>query len=103
MRIHVVCGAGASSTFVAVRLRKSAVARGTEVHVTAGSEADLASVLPVIDVLLVGPHLAALFARIQQQAEAAGVRACLMPTTVFAARDGEEALDLALAAASTRS
>ena len=57
MRIHIVCGAGASSTFVALRLRTSAAARGIAAHVTAGSEADLASMLPVIDVLLVGPHL----------------------------------------------
>ena len=103
MRIHIVCGAGASSTFVALRLRTSAAARGIAVQVTAGSESDLASMLPVIDVLLVGPHLEALFAQIQQQAAAAGVRAGLMSPTVFTARDGEEALDLALATADTRS
>ncbi|WP_104127863.1 PTS sugar transporter subunit IIB [Cryobacterium sp. Y57] len=103
MRIHIVCGAGASSTFVAVRLRKSAAARGIAAQVTAGSESDLASMLPVIDVLLVGPHLEALFARIQQQAAAAGVQASLMSPTVFTARDGEEALDLVLVIAGTRS
>lgn len=103
MRIHIVCGAGASSTFVALRLRKSAAARGIATQVTAGSESDLANMLPVIDVLLVGPHLEALFARIQQQAAAADVRAGLMSTTVFTARDGEEALDLALVTAGTRS
>jgi PTS system cellobiose-specific IIB component len=103
MRIHIVCGAGASSTFVALRLRTSAAARGVAVHVTAGSESDLASMLPVTDVLLVGPHLEALFAQIQQQATAAGVRASLMSTTVFTARDGEEALDLALETAGTGS
>ncbi|WP_104193391.1 PTS sugar transporter subunit IIB [Cryobacterium sp. Y82] len=103
MRIHIVCGAGASSTFVALRLRRSAAARGMSAHVTAGSESDLASMLPVIDVLLVGPHLQGMFAQIQQQAAVAGVLASLMPATVFSARDGEEALDLALATASTRS
>ena len=103
MRIHIVCGAGASSTFVALRLRRSAAARGMSAHVTAGSESDLASMLPVIDVLLVGPHVEALFAQIQQQAAAAGVGASVMSTTVFTARDGEEALDLALVTADNRS
>ncbi|KFF58681.1 hypothetical protein JF66_16780 [Cryobacterium sp. MLB-32] len=103
MRIHVVCGAGASSTFVALRVRKSAAARGLDVHVTAGSEADLAGLLPIIDVLLVGPHLAPRFTEMQQQAEAADAQARLMPSAVFAARDGEEALDLAIAATGTRS
>jgi len=101
MRIHIVCGAGASSTFVALRLRKSAGVRGLSVQVTVGSESDLAAVLPVIDVLLVAPHLESLFTRIQTQAEAAGVRSRLMPPTVFAARDGEEALDLAVHAVGT--
>ncbi|KGJ82386.1 hypothetical protein GY21_01045 [Cryobacterium roopkundense] len=103
MRIHVVCGAGASSTFVALRLRKSAAARGLSVHVTAGSESDLDSVLPNVDVLLVGPHLASRFAAIRLNADAAGVEARLLPDTVFAARDGEEALALALDAAGTHS
>lgn len=103
MRIHVVCGAGASSTFVALRLRKSAAARGLEVHVTAGSESNLASILPVIDVLLVGSHLSQLFPQIQQQAQPAGVQTRLLPASVVAARDGEEALDLALDAAGTPS
>jgi len=102
MRIHIVCGAGASSTFVAVRLRRSATARGLQVQVTAGSETDLVNVLPAVDVLLVGPHLAGAFTGIQEQALRVGARARLLPSTVFTARDGEAALDLALDAADDR-
>ncbi|MDJ0347795.1 PTS sugar transporter [Cryobacterium sp. PH29-G1] len=96
MRIHVVCGAGASSTFVALRVRRSAAGRGLDVRVTAGSEFDLVDTLSVTDVLLVGPHLAERFDAIQLQAGLVGVRARLLPASVFTARDGEAALDLAL-------
>jgi len=96
MRIHVVCGAGASSTFVALRVRRTAAHRGLDVHVTAGSESDLADTLSTTDVLLVGPHLAERFEAIRVQAGLFDVRARLLPASVFAARDGEAALNLAL-------
>lgn len=96
MKIHVVCGAGASSTFVALRVRRSAAGRGLAVSVTAGSESDLDARLDDIDVVLVGPHLAGAFAAIEAEARAHGAAARLLPDTVFAARDGDAALDLAL-------
>jgi PTS system cellobiose-specific IIB component len=99
MRILIVCGAGASSTFVALRLRRSAAQRGLDVVVSAGSDSDLASGLDAVDVLLVGPHLSDRYEGIRAQADAGGVAVALLPETIFAARDGEAALDLALAAA----
>lgn len=103
MKILIVCGAGASSTFVALRVRRTAAGRGLEVDVAAGSESGLPHSLDGIDVLLVGPHLAHLFEDIQGQAHARGVGVVLLPETIFAARDGEQALELALGAAPARS
>ena len=57
VRIIVVCGAGASSTFVAHRIRRAAAARGIEVRATATSESQLDQALADADVLLVGAHL----------------------------------------------
>lgn len=103
MKILIVCGAGASSTFVALRVRRTAAGRGLAVDVAAGTESDLPDSLDGIDVLLVGPHLAHVFAEIRGQADARGVGVVLLPETIFAARDGEQALELALSAAGTRS
>lgn len=103
MKILIVCGAGASSTFVALRVRRTAAERGIAVEVAAGSESDLPDELGGVNVLLVGPHLAHLFEDILGQARARGVEARLMPEAVFAARDGEQALDLALGAQAARS
>lgn len=99
MKILIVCGAGASSTFVALRLRRTAAERGLDLSVAAGSEADLPAALDGIDVLLVGPHLAGREQGIRAHASERGVAAVvLLPETIFAERDGALALDLALSA-----
>jgi PTS system cellobiose-specific IIB component len=103
MKILIVCGAGASSAFVAHRMRVTGTERGLDLAIAAGSEADLPSSLDTVDVLLIGPHLAPRFERISAQAKARGVGVALLPTTVLAARDGALALDLALDAERVRS
>ncbi|TFD30572.1 PTS sugar transporter subunit IIB [Cryobacterium cryoconiti] len=102
MRILVICGAGASSAFVAHRVRHTAEARGLDVHVAAGSESDLPASLGPVDVLLVGPHLAPRFEKIRLQAVHVGVGVALMEATVFASQNGDEALDAAIYAYKTR-
>lgn len=103
MKILVVCGAGASSAFVAHRVRHTATARGLEVSVHAGSEADLPGSLGPIDVLLVGPLLAPRYGKLRAQAIKAGVGIALLPETVFASQNGDEALDAAIYAYKSRS
>ncbi|MFC5928161.1 PTS sugar transporter subunit IIB [Cryobacterium melibiosiphilum] len=101
MRILVVCGAGASSTFVAQRMRVTLAARGLDVQVAAGSESELGASLGNIDVLLVGPHLAPQYAQICELAAQYGVSARLLPAEVFSVRNGDASVDLALSAAHT--
>lgn len=57
MRILVVCGAGASSTFVAQRLSRAATNAGLAWSAESGTErtADAAA---GIDLVLIGPHIA---------------------------------------------
>jgi cellobiose PTS system EIIB component len=102
MKILVVCGAGASSTFVAHRMRRTAEERGLDLQVSAGSESDLAFGLAGIDALLIGPHLAGLYDDVREHADQAGVAVVLLPATIFTERDGAEALDLALDAVGFR-
>ena len=103
MKILIVCGAGASSAFVAHRVRVSGKERGLTLTVVAGSEADLPASLDTIDVLLIGPHLAPRFERISAQAKTRGVGVALLPASVLAARDGDLALGLAETAEHERS
>ena len=73
MRIIVVCGAGASSTFVALRVRRAADARGLRVDARAAAEAGLAEALDGADVLLVGAHLGDRVDALRELAAAASV------------------------------
>ncbi|TFC43387.1 hypothetical protein E3T26_13770 [Cryobacterium sp. TMT1-21] len=102
MRILVVCGAGASSAFVAHRVRHTAESRGLTVSVHAGSESDLPGSLGPIDVLLVGPQLAPRYEKIRSQAVKLGVGVAMLEATVFASQNGDEALDAAIYAFKSR-
>lgn len=101
MEILVVCGAGASSTFVALRVRRSAADRGLELTVRAGSLELLDSTIPGTDVVLVGPHLASRLEDIRSAARAIddGILVALLPESAVTSRDGDLALQTALDAA----
>lgn len=102
MRIVVVCGAGASSTFAALRIRRAAEARGVDVEVRAAGEQTLAAELADADALLVGTHLAERLGALEQQAAAASVPVAVLPGETRAL-DGDAALDLAIAITGARS
>lgn len=89
MRILVVCGAGASSTFVAQRLTRAAAASGLDWSASAGVERDVAA--GIADLVLLGPHLAA---RHDQVAAAAQAPAVTLPPDIFADLDGSRTLEL---------
>ena len=100
MRILVVCGAGASSTFVAQRLRTAAAAAGLDWDADAGVESTVS--LGGHDLVLVGPHLRERPGAIRPLTRAPGAvrgltRApvAVLPDDVFADRDGGRTLLLA--------
>jgi cellobiose PTS system EIIB component len=92
--VLIVCGAGASSTFLASRLRSMAKARGLDLATQAASSSDLRPYLHTSTVLLVGPHLSDSFATLEAEAAAFGVPAALLPPTAFGPSGAEQALDL---------
>ncbi len=97
MRILVVCGAGASSTFVALRVRHAAQARGLDITATAGTEQSLPIDLDSADVVLVGPQLTPRLDRINEAAAARGTRVIVLPSDVFSDIDGTRTLALVTA------
>lgn len=90
MRILVVCGAGASSTFVAQRLRRAAAEAGLDWHAAAGMEQSVTG--SDHDLILIGPHLAD---RLEAIRRAAPAQVAVLPDDVFADRDGTRTLALA--------
>jgi len=94
--ILVVCGAGASSTFLASRMRTLVAERGLDFTARAASNLDLDSRLPEARVLLVGPHLAASFDELKAAAAEHSVPAALLPSTAFGPTGASDALELAI-------
>jgi len=94
MRILVVCGAGASSTFVAQRVRHAASDRGLAYSAFAGTELSLPIDLDSADVVLVGPHLAHAMQRIERDAALRGTAVVLLPPDIFSDLDGTRTLAL---------
>jgi len=92
MRILVVCGAGASSTFVAQRVRHAAVESGLAYTAFAGTELSLPIDLDSADVVLVGPHLADAIPRIERDAAARGTVVVLLPPDIFTDLNGTRTL-----------
>jgi PTS system cellobiose-specific IIB component len=95
--ILVVCGAGASSTFLASRIRSLATERGLDLTARAASNLDLSSRLADATVLLVGPHLEASFSELRAEAATHSVPAGLLPATAFGPDGATDALEQALA------
>ena len=100
MRILVVCGAGASSTFVAQRVRHAAHDQGLPYSAFAGTELSLPIDLDAADVVLVGPHLAHALERIERDAARRGTTVVLLPPDIFTDLDGTRTLALVRAAVS---
>ena len=98
MRILVVCGAGASSTFVAQRVRHAAQAAGRPISAVAGTEQSLPIDLDATDVVLVGPHLRHALERIRREAAHRDTTVILLPDDVFTDLDGSRTLALVEAA-----
>jgi len=94
MKILVVCGAGASSTFVAQRLRHAAHEAGLDCTAIAGTPQSLRIDLDDADLVLVGPHLAHALDDIERDAASRGAGAVLLPADVFGDLDGTRTLAL---------
>ena len=98
MKILIVCGAGASSTFVAQRLRRAASAAALAGDFSAGAGDAVAESLA--DLVLVGPHL---INRVAVIHACAHCPVAVLPPDVFSDHDGTRTLRIAQSALSESS
>lgn len=93
-RVLLVCGAGASSGFMAQAIRKAAKKEGIEMSVEARSEAYLSELKDSIDVLLISPHLAYMKDDILKEIEGYDIKVDVVPQMVYGMLDGKKALEI---------
>ncbi|MGO3088216.1 MAG: PTS sugar transporter subunit IIB [Galactobacter sp.] len=91
MKITVMCGAGAMSTFVAHRLRRACDSAGRNDLV--GVSTLKAGVLPGTDLLLLGNHVPRNAAAVLE-AQQAGIAVVRLPANIASDTDGQRTLDL---------
>lgn len=98
MKILLICGAGASSGFMAQAMRRAAKAQGIELTVLARSEGELRDNLDGTNIVLIGPHLAYKEPAIKAVLDSHGIPHMIIPEDIYGSLDGEELLELALEA-----
>lgn len=96
MRVLVVCGAGASSTFVAHRIRRAAAQRGVELTAQASSLTAASELMRDIDIVVAGAHLGDALSGLLAGADAANVPHVVLSDA--ARQEGDHMLDLILEA-----
>ena len=96
IRILLACGSGASSGFMAQKMRKVAIKKGIEARIEARSDSEIENYLDDIDLLLLGPHLKYLEAEYQEQAKVYNVPVACISQEAYGVLDGEKALEEAL-------
>jgi len=57
LKILLVCGSGASTSFMAAKMRLAARDRGLVLDIAARSEGEISNFIGDVDAVMVGPHL----------------------------------------------
>ncbi|GGO62793.1 hypothetical protein GCM10010910_13780 [Microbacterium nanhaiense] len=96
MKIVVICGAGASSTFVATRMRRAAKTIGFDATFSASPLASFAEQVGSADAVLAGAHLGDALSVVHAQAREHGVPVAVLPGDIARDREGTQALEIAL-------
>ena len=94
--ILLACGAGASSGFIAQKMRKAAQKQGLDISIKAVSDTEIMENIEDVGVLLIGPHLKHKFEEILNEVEPYGVKASIIDRKYYATLDGEAVLKQAL-------
>lgn len=97
MKILLMCGAGASSGFMAQAMRKAAKAEGlTDVEIIARSDSEMMSNLKGTDLIMFGPHLAYKEESLAKDLEPYHIPYAFIDKDAYGSIDGEATLKQAM-------
>lgn len=95
INIVLICGTGASSSFLAVKLREAIKKRKLIMNVDVNAESSLTSDIEGYDYILIGPHLDFLEKEILES-YTLKAKPHIIPYPIYAAMDGDGLLDIIL-------
>lgn len=93
LRVLMICGAGASTGFMAQAARRAAKKENLDMHIEAKSTAYLESYLDSIDVLLLGSHFSYKEEEIRQEIAGRNIVFGVVPQKIFGSLDGKGLVD----------
>ena len=96
MEILIVCGGGASSSFIAQNVQKEGIARGLDITVDAISETELEDYAEGRAAVLAGPHLRYLEENLREIIGEYNVPFDFIAESDYATMNGKNILDQAL-------
>ena len=96
MEILIVCGGGASSSFIAQNVQKEGIARGLDITVDAISETELEDYAEGRAAVLAGPHLRYLEENLRDITGEYNVPFDFIAESDYATMNGKNILDQAL-------
>ena len=99
MELLIVCGGGASSSFIAQNVQKEGNARGLDITVDAISETELEDYAEGRAAILAGPHLRYLEENLREITDEYNVPFAFIAEADYASMNGKNILDQALALA----
>ena len=92
LNVLLVCGAGASSSFMAAKMRIAAKNRKIDLNVKARSESEVVNFIDDCDAFMIGPHLSVWFDDMKKRyGEDCAV--ILMKKEYYSKLDGDKAID----------
>lgn len=92
INILLVCGSGASSSFMAAKMRMAAKKRDLDISVTARAEGEIVNFIDDVDAVMIGPHLFVDYERLKEN-YGHSCAVILMDKDYYSKLDGDKALD----------
>lgn len=95
-KVLLICGSGASSSFMAANVRRVAKEKDRQLEFKARSDSELEDYLDDVQLLLVGPHLVYMLAELESLCLTKNVKVALIPQEIYGSLDGEALYDFAI-------
>lgn len=92
-KVALICGTGASSSFMAVKLRAAVKKKGLHIEVSVCPETSLTNEIETYDHILIGPHISFLENELPSRYQLRG-EIIVIPYYIYATMDGYQLLEL---------
>ncbi|MBQ9425119.1 MAG: PTS sugar transporter subunit IIB [Erysipelotrichaceae bacterium] len=90
--VLLVCGAGASSSFMAAKMRLAAKKKKIDLNVSARAESEIVNFIGDVDAIMIGPHLSVYYEEVKERySEECAV--ILMKKEYYSTLNGDEAIE----------